>query len=113
MAEKRVPIEKFLTLYLKAHDEGITREEFAKSIGIKPTTVYQRIYELRQENEGIPMLRTAGRMSRKDKVQEIMATYLAKKPAKKQPAATKPAEKPDAVDAAVVEENDPLADILR
>jgi biotin operon repressor len=75
MATSRLPIEKFLPAYLKAAEEGVTKEEFARKMGLKPATVYQRVYELRREGYDIPLLTCEGRQSRSDKVAKIMAEF--------------------------------------
>ena len=105
MATKRIPIEKFLPLYLKAAEEGMTKEAFAESVGLKPATVYQRVYEIRAEGHDIPLLRTAGRIPLNEKVQAILADYTSGK------VKAKPTQKKEAVKAEA-EESDPLADIL-
>lgn len=103
----RIPIEKFLPLYLKAHEDGLTKEEFARKLGIKPSTVYQRVYELRVElkNDGveIPLLKSEGKVSKLDKAREILASYAGSKApvaAKKKAVAAKA----KAVEVAVAEE---------
>lgn len=86
MATSRMPIEKFLPLYLKAHEEGLTKEEFARKLGVKPSTVYQRVYELRVELKGeveIPLLKSEGKVSKLDKAREILASYGGGKAPKK------------------------------
>lgn len=105
MATKRIPIEKFLPLYLKAAEEGMTKEAFAESVGLKPATVYQRVYEIRAEGHDIPLLRTAGRIPLNEKVQAILADYTSGK------VKAKPTQKKEVVKAEA-EESDPLADIL-
>lgn len=105
MADKRIPIEKFLPLYLKAAEEGMTKEDFAKKVGLKPSTVYQRVYELRADGADIPLLKTAGRIPIKDKVKAILADYQGGNGKAK----AKPTK---AVEVEEEEQGDPLADIL-
>jgi hypothetical protein len=107
MASKRIPIEQFLPLYLKAAEQGMTKEEFAESVGLKPATVYQRAYEIRAEGHDIPLLKSAGRVPLREKVEAILADYSSGK------AKSKPAQKKEVTQAKeTVEESDPLADIL-
>lgn len=103
MAKRRIPIDEFLPLYLQAFEDGLTRDEFAERVGLKPMTVYQRIYELREQNPDIPLLKTSGRATTSQKVQAIMAKYRNK-------AGAKVAEVND--ESEEVEQEDPLADIL-
>lgn len=76
MSKKRMQIEEFLSAYLKAVDNGLTREEFARKIGIKPATVYQRISELRRKlkerGKELPHLKTAGRVSLVDRAEALL-----------------------------------------
>jgi transposase len=108
MADKRIPIEKFLPLYLKAAEEGVTKEDFAKKIGLKPSTVYQRVYELRANGADLPLLKTAGRIPLNDKVQAILAEYQGGNGKAK----AKPAKKIELEDEDMEDQCDPLADIL-
>jgi transposase len=68
-----MPIEKFLPLYMKAAETGITKEEFARKIGVLPATVYQRVYELRHEGLDIPLLKSEGRVSKLERAKAILA----------------------------------------
>lgn len=104
MADRRMPIEEFLPLYLKAVKDGVTKEAFAQSIGVKVATVYQRVYELRKNGADLPLLRAERRRSLSDRVKAIMDGYDGpkSKPGKK-------AEKPVEAD---IELPNPLADIL-
>jgi hypothetical protein len=92
----RSSIEKFLPAYLEAAKNGMTREEFAESFGIKPATVYQRVYELRRATgEDIPLLSAGGTASVTDRAKAILASFQnssASAPAKKskKAAANKP-----------------------
>jgi transposase len=73
MAKDRMPIEKFLPLYMKAVETGLTKEEFASKIGVLPATVYQRVYELRHDGLDIPLLKSEGRVSKLEKAKAILA----------------------------------------
>jgi transposase len=72
-----MPIEKFLPLYMKAAETGITKEEFARKIGVLPATIYQRVYELRHEGLDIPLLKSEGRVSKLEKAKAILADLRA------------------------------------
>ncbi len=97
MKINRSSIEKFLPAYLEAAKKGMTREEFAENFGIKPATVYQRVYELRRATgEDIPLLASGGTVSVADRAKAILASFqggAATAPAKKpkKAAASKPA----------------------
>jgi len=93
MASSRLPIEKFLPAYLKAVEEGVSKEEFAKKMGLKASTVYQRVYELRREGHDIPLLKCEGRVSRHDKAAQILAEYRKEKPVAKKKSEPTPAKK--------------------
>jgi transposase len=69
-----MPIEKFLPLYMTAAEQGMTKEEFAEKIGVKPETVYQRVYELRRAGlaDDIPLLKCGSRVSKLEKAKEIL-----------------------------------------
>jgi transposase len=73
MAKDRMPIEKFLPLYMKAVETGMTKEEFSRKIGVLPATVYQRVYELRHEGLDIPLLKSEGRVSKLERAKAILA----------------------------------------
>lgn len=73
MSKDRMPIEKFLPLYMKAAETGMTKEEFARKIGVLPATVYQRAYELRHEGLDIPLLKSETRVSKLEKAKAILA----------------------------------------
>jgi transposase len=72
-----MPIEKFLPLYMKAVETGLTKEEFARKIGVLPATVYQRVYELRHDGLEIPLLKSEGRVSKLEKAKAILAELRA------------------------------------
>ena len=92
MAKDRMPIEKFLPLYLAAAEAGMTKDEFAAKIGVKPETVYQRVYELRRAGlaDDIPLLKTEGRVPKLERAREILKARMGgAKPAPKAKAAPK------------------------
>ena len=88
MGSKRWSIHEFLPLYLDAAEQGVTKEDFAKQLGIKPETVYQRVYALRRAGKDIPLLRSVGKMPLLEQADIVLAQYKAKK-AKAKPADTK------------------------
>lgn len=73
----RVSVEKFLPLYLEAVQNGLTKEEFADQIGVKPLTVYQRVVKLRQDPrlKNLPHLKGEDRPSVADKAAAIFAQF--------------------------------------
>ena len=73
----RWSVEKFLPLYLEAVQEGLTKEEFADRIGVKPLTVYQRVVKLRQDPrlKNLPHLKGEDRPSVADKAAAIFAQF--------------------------------------
>lgn len=78
MDKPRWTIEKFLPLYLQAAAEGITKEEFAEQLGIKPDTVYQRVYALRRKGADLPLLRSAGKVPVMEQATKIIEAFKAK-----------------------------------
>jgi len=123
MATTRMPVEKFLPLYLKAHEDGLSKEEFARKLGVKPSTVYQRVYELRHPADGssgldIPALRSESRVSKFAKAREILEAYQGGKAAapapKKKAAPAKVAVEDKAVaeEPSLVDEADELTALL-
>lgn len=91
MASQRLTIDRFLPLYLEAAENGVTKEEFAASIGLKPDTVYQRVYALRRQGMDIPLLRSKGKIPMLEQADKILAEYRAKKgPDKEGPKKGKP-----------------------
>ena len=81
MADKAVrwSVESFLPLYLEAVQNGLTKEEFADRLGVKPLTVYQRVVKLRQDPrlKSLPHLRGDDRPSVADKAAAIFAQFAA------------------------------------
>jgi transposase len=104
-----MPIEKFLPLYMAAAESGMTKEEFATKIGVKPETVYQRVYELRRAGlaDDIPLLRTEGRVPKIERAREILKARLGGgKVAKAEKPKAKPAKVEAAADEPVLEKED-------
>lgn len=79
MGSQRLTIDRFLPLYLEAAENGVTKEEFAASVGLKPDTVYQRVYALRRKGMDIPLLRSKGKIPMLEQADKILAEYRAKK----------------------------------
>lgn len=78
MASKRsrMTVAQFIPLYMAAVDAGVTREEFAKKLGVKPDTIYQRVYDLNTNHgAGLPQLRCEGRSPLSDQVKQALAAY--------------------------------------
>jgi chromosome segregation and condensation protein ScpB len=77
--EKRWKIEDYLPLYLQAAKDGVTREEFADQVGLKPLTVYQKANSLRTQlaEQGIelPELASSERTTVADKAAAIIAAF--------------------------------------
>lgn len=77
MSKKRMQIEEFLSAYLKAADQGLTREEFARKIGVKPASVYQRVAELRRKlkerGKDLPLLGAKTRTSLVDRAEALLS----------------------------------------
>jgi hypothetical protein len=87
MGNQRWTIDRFLPLYLEASEKGVTKEDFAESVGLKPDTVYQRVYALRRKGMDIPLLRSKGKIPMLEQADKILAEYRAKKgPGKEGPA---------------------------
>jgi hypothetical protein len=116
MASKtKMPIEQFIPLYLAAHKAGLTKEEFAKKIGVSPITVYQRVYELNREGLGLPILGAKPKMSLIDRAKAAMqaAGTSTAEPKGKAKAAAKVVEpKVEVEEADEVEPQDELEQLL-
>ena len=58
MVKQRTSIDEFLPAYLKAFNDGLSREDFAAQINVTVTTIYQRVYDLnrRLQAAGKPRL---------------------------------------------------------
>jgi len=92
MASKpKMKVEQFIPLYMAAHKAGMTKEEFAKKIGVEPVTVYQRVYELNRAGLGLPILGAQPKMSLIERAKAAMeaATSGETKPKGKTPKAVK------------------------
>jgi len=104
MADRRIQIDEFLPAYLKAAEQGMTREEFARKMGLKVSTVYQRAYELRRKlqerGQHLPILPTEAKKSLLDRAAAILEKHSGKPAKAKQ------------VEEVSEEVEDPLADIL-
>jgi len=88
MASKpKMKVEQFIPLYMAAHKAGMTKEEFAKKIGVEPVTVYQRVYELNRAGLGLPILGAQPKMSLIERAKAAMeaATSGETKPKTKTP----------------------------
>lgn len=81
---KKMPVDKFIPLYMAAVDAGMTRDEFAKKLGVRPETVYQRVYDLNTKHDaGLPQLKMDERLSKAEAVKAAIAQYRSgKKPSK-------------------------------
>jgi hypothetical protein len=79
MGNQRWTIDRFLPLYLEAAEQGMTKEQFAEKLGLKPETVYQRAYALRRQGKDIPLLRSAGKIAMLEQADKILEAYRAKK----------------------------------
>jgi transposase len=109
MPEIRTKIEDFLDAYMKAVDEGISREEFAERIGVKPNTVYQRVYELRRKGIELTALPADGRKSTLERAKAFLEGRGGKP--KAQPKKPKPTPKEE-VEEIETEEGDTLKEIF-
>lgn len=80
VAVTRMGVQDFLPLYLEAVDKGLTREEFAAQIGVKPLTVYQRVNKLRKDGCDVPLLdgEEKPRITVAEKAAAILRAYKAK-----------------------------------
>jgi hypothetical protein len=101
----RMKIEEFFPKYLNAVKADMTREEFAKSIGVRAETVRLRIVDLRKQGVDVPHLRTETRQTKSvvERAKEMLAASLAgekpKAKAKPEPKAVKVEEVPEQDDA--------------
>lgn len=86
MASKRsrMTVAKFIPLYMAAVDAGVTREEFARKLGVKPDTIYQRVYDLNTNHgAGLPQLRCEGRAPLAEQVKQALESYRGQSPGDK------------------------------
>ena len=73
---KKMPVEKFIPFYMAAVDAGMTRDEFAKKMGVRHETVYQRVYDLNTKHDaGLPQLKLDERLSKAEAVKAAIAEY--------------------------------------
>lgn len=121
MASKpKMKVEQFIPLYMAAHKAGMTKEEFAKKIGVEPVTVYQRVYELNRAGLGLPILGAQPKMSLIERAKAAMEAAKSgeSKPKGKTPkavqieAAPPVKEEEPEVEAVVEEEDDELEKLL-
>jgi hypothetical protein len=73
---RRVPVEEFVVGVIKACKKGMTRNDFAKCIGLNPSSVYQRCYELRKQGVPLPSFPSSA-IQRKTPVERAMAAIKA------------------------------------
>jgi hypothetical protein len=73
----RWSVVDFLPQYLEAVRMGLTRDEFATQLGVKPLTVYQRVVKLRQDSrmKNLPHLKGDDRATVADKAAAIFAQF--------------------------------------
>lgn len=69
----RNDIETFLWAYADAIKSGLSRAEFADSIGVKTDTIYQRVYELRCRGHNIPQLSTKKPLSFDERIKKTLS----------------------------------------
>jgi len=93
--KNRMSIEEFFPKYLEAVKADQTREEFAKSLGVRAETVRLRIVDLRKQGVDVPHLRTETRQTKSvvERAKEMLAASLnGEKPKKAEKKAEKVAE---------------------
>jgi len=77
-SDTRMQSDKFVPLYLAAVAKGMTRQEFAESIGIQVSSVYQRVRDLHAKGYSeadFPHLKARGKRSFKETVDAALAAY--------------------------------------
>ena len=77
-AKKRVSTAVFVPAYLKAVATGMTREDLAAQLGIEPSSIYQRVYDMYQKGacqKTFPHLPTTGKQSYLDRIQAAVDDY--------------------------------------
>lgn len=86
MSNKKMPAEKFIPMYLAAVDADMKRDEFAKKLGVRTESVYQRIYDLNTKHgANLPQLKLDERLTKAEAVKAAIAQYRSsKKPSKGQ-----------------------------
>jgi hypothetical protein len=76
--EPRMQTSTFVPLYLAAVEQDMTRQDFAESIGVQTSTVYQRIKDMHDKGackKTFPQLRARGKRSFKETVEAAVAAY--------------------------------------
>ena len=68
----RTDIESFLWAYADAIRDRMTRQEFADSMGVRPDTIYQRVYELQCEGHDLPQLPVRKPLSRQEIIRKTL-----------------------------------------
>jgi DNA-binding Lrp family transcriptional regulator len=96
---------------MKAVEDGLTKEEFAKRVGLKPATIYQRVYELRKSGLNIPLLVTSARLPLAERAKAILADYQKPK-AKAKKTEPREAQEVDEQEEVVAAISDPIAELL-
>jgi hypothetical protein len=80
MSKSRIQVEDFVRAYLSAVERGLARAAFAQEMGIKPETVYQRVYALNRQlskvGKQLPTLPTNGRRSIADRAIAALRGYI-------------------------------------
>ena len=77
-AKKRVSTAVFVPAYLRAVASGMTREGLADLLGIEPSSIYQRVYDMYQKGackKTFPHLPTTGKQSYLDRIQAAVDDY--------------------------------------
>jgi hypothetical protein len=76
--DTRMPTSVFVPLYLEAVAKGMTRQDFAESIGIQASSVYQRIHDYHAKGYSqteFPHLKARGKRSLKETVDAALAAF--------------------------------------
>ena len=77
-SKKRVSTAVFVPAYLRAVASGMTREDLAAQLGIEPSSIYQRVYDMYQKGacqKTFPHLPTTGKQSYLDRIQAAVDDY--------------------------------------
>jgi hypothetical protein len=76
--DTRMPTSVFVPLYLEAVAKGMTRQDFAESIGIQASSVYQRIHGMWMKGackKTFPLLKARGKRPFLETVDRAVAAY--------------------------------------
>jgi len=74
--KSRISVEDFVGAYMQAVEDGLTRDEFANSIGVQSLTVYQRVTKLRNDGLDIPHLEgESGRVPVLERAKAALAAF--------------------------------------